>query len=70
MINVTRALREKKVPAEMIMQIHDELVFECREDARALAFEIIKKEMEGALPLQVPLKVELGWGKNWNEAHA
>ena len=53
----------------MILQVHDELVFECppqeEEEMRAL----VKKEMEQVMPLKVPLVVDMGWGENWNDAH-
>ena len=51
------------------MPVHDELVFEVREDALAMARERIGSLMSGAATLRVPLKVELGEGANWDEAH-
>jgi len=62
-------LSSEHVKAAMIMQIHDELVFECLEqDVRATS-AIIQYEMEHALKLDVPLKVEIGIGDNWDQAH-
>lgn len=68
MIDIHAWLQEEKRVA-MIMQVHDELVFEIVEDARQELSLIIKKKMETAATLDVPLIAELGYGKNWNEAH-
>jgi DNA polymerase-1 len=65
MIRVTKALQEKFPRVKMLMQIHDELLFEApQEEARAASL-IIKKEMENAVKLDVPLVVEIGIGSNW-----
>ena len=53
----------------MIMQVHDELVFEVRSEKVAFYSELIKTQMESAADLVVPLIVEVGQGKNWDEAH-
>jgi DNA polymerase-1 len=52
----------------MILTVHDELVFEAPEAELAEAREIVKAEMEGAFPMKVPLRVDLGAGQNWKEA--
>ena len=62
-------LSSEHVKASMIMQIHDELVFECSAEDVGRASQIIRSEMEGAVTLEVPLKVELGVGSNWQQAH-
>ena len=54
---------------KMIMQVHDELVFEINENKLQDYSKIIKSLMEKAVNLSVPLEVEIGAGKNWNEAH-
>lgn len=54
---------------KMIMQVHDELVFEVRSEKVAFYSELIKTQMEGAADLVVPLIVEVGQGTNWDEAH-
>ena len=54
---------------EMIMQVHDELVFEVRSEKVAFFREQIKQHMEAAAELVVPLIVEVGVGQNWDEAH-
>ena len=53
----------------MIMQVHDELVFEVRSEKVAFFREQIKQHMEAAAELVVPLIVEVGVGQNWDEAH-
>lgn len=68
MINIWRKLKERRLKTKIILQIHDELLFECPERELDEAIELIKKEMEGALSLAVPLKVGIGYGKNWAEA--
>jgi DNA polymerase I len=51
----------------MLLQVHDELVFETPIAAAQEDAKIIREEMTGAMELIVPLKVEVGWGKNWQE---
>ncbi len=64
MIEVHRSL-----PIPLLLQVHDELLFECpKEDADAMAVEI-KRIMESIFPLKVPLKVNVGIGPNWDDAH-
>lgn len=70
MVNIYRHLLKENFSARMIMQVHDELVFETPEGEREALVEMIRSEMEGAITLSVPLKVEIAWGKNWDEAHA
>jgi len=69
MIRVHRALNEGRMPAKMILQVHDELILEVRKDAAKEAAALLKKEMEGVYPLSVPLLVEVATGNNWDEAH-
>ena len=61
-----RLIRENR-PSKMLLQVHDELVFETPVDAAEEDAQIIREEMTGAMKLKVPLKVEVGWGKNWQE---
>jgi DNA polymerase I len=69
MINLHEALLSSKIDARMVMQVHDELVFEVVEkDVKALT-DLVKKEMESAAELDVPLLVDIGVGDNWDEAH-
>jgi DNA polymerase-1 len=69
MLSVDAWCRDAQAPVHLIMQVHDELVFEVREDALPMARERIGSLMSGAAMLRVPLKVELGEGANWDEAH-
>jgi len=54
--------------ARMILTVHDELVFEAPESESDFAREIVKAEMEGVYLMRVPLRVEVGVGKNWKDA--
>jgi len=65
MIKVANALRAEKLQTKMIMQIHDELLFEAPESEIDQVKELIKREMESAAELEVPLIVEVGVGDNW-----
>jgi DNA polymerase-1 len=69
MITLHAWLEESGAQARMIMQVHDELVFEVAEDAVAEVQSVVVKQMEAAAELTVPLKVDAGVGKNWDEAH-
>jgi DNA polymerase-1 len=69
MVEVDAATRAEGLPARMILQVHDELVFEVPEaDAQRIG-ERVRELMEGVLPLRVPLVVDVGSGRNWREAH-
>ena len=69
MINVDRRLRKEELASRMVMQIHDELVFDAvREEVEVLQ-RIVKEEMENVTRLSVPLTVECNYGNNWLEAH-
>jgi DNA polymerase-1 len=69
MIATQHWLDESKVPARMIMQVHDELVLEVAEDAVDAVRDELVALMSGAADLSVPLKVDVGVGLNWDEAH-
>ncbi len=69
MIRISRRFREEALQAKMILQVHDELLFELPGYELEKVRFIVKEEMEGAIELSVPLKVELGHGQNWAEAH-
>lgn len=68
MIRVADALKRENLATKMIMQVHDELLFEAPKDEVARASEIIKHEMESAATLDVPIVVEVGVGDNWMDA--
>ncbi|MGR9106157.1 MAG: DNA polymerase I [Gammaproteobacteria bacterium] len=69
MINVDAWISSSGLPVKMIMQVHDELVFEIREEAIEEAAEQIPALMSGAARLKAPLLVDVGIGANWDEAH-
>ena len=69
MITLHQWLVDSAAQARMIMQVHDELVFEVAEDAVAEVQAVVIKQMEAAAELSVPLKVDVGVGDNWDEAH-
>jgi DNA polymerase-1 len=69
MLAVDRWLQESAFPARMLMQVHDELVFEVAGDAVTEAGERIRAAMVAAAELRVPLEVDVGVGANWDEAH-
>ena len=55
--------------SRMILQVHDELLFDVPEDEVEALSKVVKSEMEGAWELKVPVIAEMGTGKNWAEAH-
>ena len=69
MVRVDRALKAESLNAKMILQIHDELLFDVPADEVARVTEIAKREMASAWDFGVPLEVSVGAGKNWLEAH-
>jgi DNA polymerase-1 len=69
MIEVDAWLQREEAPARLIMQVHDELVFEVRQDAVEAVKGPIAERMIGAAELKVPLRIEVGVGANWDEAH-
>ncbi|MEX0291143.1 MAG: DNA polymerase I [Flavobacteriaceae bacterium] len=69
MINIHKRFKEEKFTSKMLLQVHDELVFDAHKDELETIKPIIRSEMERAYELAVPLDVELGMGENWLEAH-
>jgi DNA polymerase I len=69
MIAVDAWCEREDVPAHLIMQVHDELVFEVRQDAVAAVSAAVRDRMAGAAELKVPLRIEVGAGANWDQAH-
>jgi DNA polymerase-1 len=67
MLNIFRRLKEENRPSKLLMQVHDELVFESPAEGVEKEAAMIQSEMNRAMTLKVPLKVEVGWGKNWQE---
>jgi DNA polymerase-1 len=68
MIRIHAALKQANLGAKMLLQVHDELVFEIPEEERTVAAALVKREMEGVARLRVPLVVSIGTGKNWIDA--
>jgi DNA polymerase-1 len=69
MINIHNKLEKDNLKTKMILQVHDELVFEVTDSELDRVKKIVKHEMENAIKLDVPVKVDIGVGKNWLEAH-
>ena len=69
MLSVDRWIEREQPPLRMIMQVHDELVFEVKDGFLASACEQIRDFMQSAASLRVPLLVDVGMGENWDEAH-
>jgi DNA polymerase-1 len=68
MLRADRALGSRKLGTRMILQVHDELVFEVPEAEKGAVVPLVREAMEGAAELAVPLKVRLGFGPNWADA--
>lgn len=69
MIIIYQRLNQEGFKSKMLLQVHDELVFEVPEGELDTIVPMIKSEMEGVYPLRVPLKVDISKGRNWDEAH-
>ncbi|MCB0425640.1 MAG: hypothetical protein KDD13_13475, partial [Mangrovimonas sp.] len=69
MINIHRKLKEGNFKTKMLLQVHDELVFDAYKPELDTIKPLIKTEMENAYKLAVPLVVDMGMGNNWLEAH-
>ena len=67
MINIDRRLAEEKLEAKMILQVHDELLFEAPTKERGKLEKLVQEEMEGVHKLAVPMAVEIGAGPNWRD---
>ena len=67
MINVHNAIKEKGLDARLVMQVHDELIIEARDDQAEICKALLKEEMERAIELSIPLTVDVTTGKNWLE---
>ena len=69
MIRIDKKIYEQNLQSRMILQVHDELVFDVPKEEKDVLTKIVKTEMESALDLEVPLVVDVGIGKNWLESH-
>jgi DNA polymerase-1 len=68
MIDIWEEFKKRRLETKMILQVHDELVFEVPVKEKPAVEALVQEKMEQVFPLRVPLKVRLGWGKNWAEA--
>jgi DNA polymerase-1 len=69
MISIDRAIYSQNLESQMLLQVHDELVFEVRKNELERMEQLVCSEMQNALKLSVPIDVEIGSGRNWLEAH-
>ena len=69
MIQIDRAFVKNELESKMLLQVHDELVFEVKKKEEKEVRSIVTKHMQQSLKLDVPIEVEIGVGRNWLEAH-
>jgi len=69
MINIQRELEQQHFQSKMLLQVHDELLFDAKKDELEKLKSVVQYQMENAVKLSVPLTVEVGVGENWLEAH-
>ena len=69
MIDVHKAFQQEDFLSKMLLQVHDELVFDAHNDELETIQSIIQQKMENAVQLSVPLEVDMGTGISWLEAH-
>ncbi|MDE7161868.1 MAG: hypothetical protein K2N65_03810, partial [Anaeroplasmataceae bacterium] len=67
MINVDKEIEERKLKSKMLVQVHDELVFEVEKGEEDILLELVRRNMQSAMDLDVPLLVGDSFGKNWYE---
>ncbi len=65
MINVYKRFKQEKITSKILLQVHDEIIIDCKNEELAKIKQIVKEEMENVFPLSVPLKVEIDTGINW-----
>ncbi|HHI67812.1 MAG TPA: hypothetical protein ENJ97_00645, partial [Planctomycetes bacterium] len=70
MVEVDRAVREEGFQGRMVLQVHDELLFDCPAGEVEELARRAKAIMEGVVSLQVPLRADVGWGDDWLQAHS
>ncbi len=68
MLNIHRRIQRENRPGRMLLQVHDELVFETPESSVESEAEMVREEMTTAMRLKIPVQVEIGWAKNWRES--
>ena len=68
MIRVWQCIKEQKLDARLIMQVHDELIVEASEKQADIVAGIVKREMENAVKMRVPMQADVGIGKTWYDS--
>ncbi len=69
MAKIHAAMQKARLRSKMLLQVHDELVFDMRREEREELPPLVEECMKTAIPLKVPIEVELGEGENWLDAH-
>ena len=69
MVNIHEVLNKEKMNSKMILQVHDELVFDAYKEEVDFLKEIVREKMKSAIPMTVPVVVDMNTGNNWLEAH-
>src|SRR5262249_8601402 len=69
MVKIHRQLGQRGLKTKMLLQVHDELVFDLYKSEQEVVLPLVEDSMKTAIPLPVPIVVEMGMGKNWLEAH-
>jgi DNA polymerase-1 len=69
MINIQDRMKAEDVKSKMLLQVHDELIFDVVPSELEKMKDLVKAEMEGAVKISVPLEVEASFGDNWLQAH-
>lgn len=69
MIHIFKELNDKNLKTKMVLQVHDELIFDVPQDELPVVMEMIPRLMNQAMNLKVPLEVEINSGKSWFDAH-
>ena len=69
MIKIQKSIEEKNLESKMILQVHDELIFDMKKSESEILKNLVRKKMEESTILNVPLTVDVGIGENWLEAH-
>jgi DNA polymerase-1 len=69
MITIHKAFEERKLESKMILQVHDELIFDAKKDELDVVNPVVHDLMVSAIPMKVPVLVEMNTGENWLAAH-
>ena len=69
MIHIDRAFKQHGFKSKMLLQVHDELVFDVHKTELQQVKQVIEEKMKNAIPMNVPIEIEMGTGDNWLQAH-